>query len=289
MTVFALKLIALASMIVDHTGYFLGSNALVSGDVYTLLRAVGRIAFPVYAFLLVNGFQKTSDRRRYLSRLMLFAVLSQIPFTLVFASENYRSVVPSVFGLSFGFELLPYLIFILLTLAAYILLVKADISALYLALFLLVGGVQLQLFGYWFLDGSLNIFYTLSFSLAAMALLDDIVYSGKPLIKTLVPALFFTLALVLLVPNSDYGYKGFALLMALYLCRPWRGAQLAVIALWCYMEYWSPGSPQVFLLSLLSLPPILLYNGKKGPSMKLAFYAVYPLHLLALGVINMLI
>ena len=99
MTVFALKLIALASMIVDHTGYFLGSNALVSGDVYTLLRAVGRTAFPVYAFLLVNGFQKTSDRRRYLSRPMLFAVLSQIPFTLVFASENYRSVVPSVFGL----------------------------------------------------------------------------------------------------------------------------------------------------------------------------------------------
>ena len=289
MSVFVLKIIALAAMVIDHTGYFLGSRSFVGNDVYIFLRAIGRIAFPIYAFLLVNGFQKTSNRQRYLSRLILFAVLSQIPFTLVFSSENYYSILPSAFSLSFGFEPLPYLIFLVLALAGYTLLVKADISALYLALFLLVGGARLQLFGYWFMNGSLNIFYTLSFSLAAMAVLEDLGDRDKSLIKTLVLGVLLAVAAVLLVPNSDYGYMGLVLMLGLYAFRRWRPAQLAFIGLWCFFEYWGSGPQLIFWLSLISLLPVLLYNGKKGPAMKLAFYAIYPLHLLALGVINLFI
>lgn len=289
MSVFILKILALGSMIVDHTGFFLGNSSLVSSDVYNLMRAVGRIAFPIYAFLLVNGFQKTSNRQRYLSRLILFAVLSQIPFTMTFSLINYGYGAPSDFSFSFSYDALPYLAFVLCAVAAYMLLVKADFSGLYLALFYLVGGIQLQLFQHQFLGGTLNIFYTLSFALAAMAVLDNIIYSDKSLARALVLAAFLIVSIVLLLPNSDYGYMGLILMLALYVCRRWRVAQLAVIGLWCFFEYWGSGPQLMFWFSLISLLPILLYNGKKGPAMKLAFYAIYPLHLLALGVINFLV
>ena len=50
--------------------------------------------------------------------------------------------------------------------------------------------------------------------------------------------------------------------------------------------YWD-GAPGRFWFSLLSLLPVLLYNGKKGPGFQLAFYAAYPLHLLLLGLCNL--
>lgn len=286
MSVFVLKIIALAAMVIDHTGFFLGTNAFIGGPVYDLMRSIGRIAFPVYAFLLVNGFQKTSNRQRYLSRLLLFALLSQIPFTLSFSLLNYGYGMPEYFSLVFNYELLPYLAFTLCAVIAYILLVKADISALWLALFLLIGGVRLQLFHVQFLGGTLNIFYTLSFALAAMAVLDDLADRDKSLVKTVVLGLFLAVAAVLLLPNSDYGYMGLVLMLGLYVFRRWRPAQLAFIGLWCFFEYWGSGPQLMFWFSLISLLPVLLYNGKKGPAMKLAFYAVYPLHLLVLGVIN---
>lgn len=290
MSVFVLKIIALAAMVIDHTGFFLGSRSFVSNDVYIFLRAIGRIAFPIYAFLLVNGFQKTSNRQRYLSRLILFAVLSQIPFTLTFSLSNYGYGNPEYFSLAFNYELLPYLAFTLCAVIAYILLVKANISALYMALFLLLGGIMWFQFRYvQFLGGTLNIFYTLSFALAAMAVLDDLGDRGKSLAKTLVLGVLLAVAAVLLVPNSDYGYMGLVLMLGLYVFRRWRPAQLAVIAVWCYLEYWGSGVNLVFCFSMISLIPILLYNGKKGPAMKLGFYALYPLHLLALGVINLFI
>lgn len=286
MSVFLLKIIALATMIVDHTGFFLGTNDLVNSSVYDLMRAVGRIAFPIYAFLLVNGFQKTSNKQRYLSRLVLFAALSQIPFTLAFSYLNYGYGEPAAFSLSFVYEPLPYLIFALAAVAVYALLIKADLSALYLALFFLLGQLQLQLFHVQLLGGTLNVFYTLSFALAAIWVLDSLIYAGAPLWKSLVCGLFLAVAIVLLQPNADYSYMGILLMLGLYVCRKQRLAQLVFAALWCFLEYWGNGPHLMFYFSLLSLLPILLYNGKKGPSMKLGFYAIYPLHLLVLGLIN---
>ena len=64
MSVFTLKILALTAMIIDHMGFFLRANSLIAYDPYNLMRAIGRIAFPIYCFLLVNGFDKTSNRRR---------------------------------------------------------------------------------------------------------------------------------------------------------------------------------------------------------------------------------
>lgn len=90
-----LKLIAVVSMLVDHMAYlFIGvgmlTPALQAGEevpalflLYRVLRAIGRMAFPVFCFLLVEGFLHTKSRRRYAIRLGIFSLISEIPFDLL--------------------------------------------------------------------------------------------------------------------------------------------------------------------------------------------------------------
>ena len=70
-----LKWVAIATMTVDHIG-------LVLYPQYTILRYVGRLAFPLFAYLLVLGVESTRNLRGYFNRLILFALVSQIPFAL---------------------------------------------------------------------------------------------------------------------------------------------------------------------------------------------------------------
>lgn len=74
---FALKIIAVVTMMIDHIGYIFFPQ-------YLLLRIVGRISFPIFAFMIVEGFMHTRDVRRYIVRLAAFALLSEIPFDLAF-------------------------------------------------------------------------------------------------------------------------------------------------------------------------------------------------------------
>ena len=138
------------------------------------------------------------------------------------------------------------------------------------------------------LGAELNVFYTLSFGLAAMMVLEGLVYADVPLQKLLPAALILVVSILLFQPEAAYAWKGLALIVALWLCRRSRLAQAAIMALWCWWMYW-PGTPVRFYFSLLSLLPVLLYNGKKGPGLKLGFYAAYPLHLLVLGLCNLLL
>ena len=77
MSVFLMKILAVVSMLIDHTAIFLFPR-FIDASVYTVMRAIGRFAFPVFAYLIVNGYEKTRDVKRYLTRLLAFAVISQI-------------------------------------------------------------------------------------------------------------------------------------------------------------------------------------------------------------------
>lgn len=93
MTAFHLKLLAIITMIIDHVGLFFFP------ELYWM-RIVGRISFPLFAFLIANGAIHTKNSLQYLFRLIIFALLSQIPYDLA-----HRAVIPDFTGLNIFFTL----------------------------------------------------------------------------------------------------------------------------------------------------------------------------------------
>lgn len=77
---FQLKMLAIATMAVDHIG-------AVFFPQYMIFRYIGRIAFPIFCFLLTEGFFHTRNIRKYMVRLGLFALISEIPYDLAFQGE----------------------------------------------------------------------------------------------------------------------------------------------------------------------------------------------------------
>ncbi len=87
---FWLKIFAVASMLVDHVGAVLFPQMM-------WLRYIGRLAFPIFVFLLVEGFLNTQNVRRYELRLLLFALISEIPFDLAFNGSKLEFYDQNVF------------------------------------------------------------------------------------------------------------------------------------------------------------------------------------------------
>ena len=90
MNSFQLKVIAVITMLIDHIG-----AVLVPGMLW--MRYVGRIAFPVFCCLLVEGFYHTRNVKRYLFRLLLFALISEIPYDLAFYHTVWYPAKQNVF------------------------------------------------------------------------------------------------------------------------------------------------------------------------------------------------
>ncbi len=80
-----LKITALLTMLIDHIGcVFLVER----GDgIYKAFRAVGRISFPIICFLLVEGFIHTHSRKKYMINLLIFSIISEIPYDLAFGHK----------------------------------------------------------------------------------------------------------------------------------------------------------------------------------------------------------
>jgi hypothetical protein len=80
MTANRLKVLACFTMLIDHIG-------AVLFDDYIIFRIIGRISFPIFAFLIVEGYMHTSNIYKYLLRLFTFALISEIPFDLAFYNQ----------------------------------------------------------------------------------------------------------------------------------------------------------------------------------------------------------
>lgn len=287
MSAFALKLIAVVSMLIDHAAYTLCLAGEFSGRGYVCMRAVGRIAFPLFAFMIVNGFEKTRDVRRYFSRLALFAVISQPMYRLAFTAGNYgaQALTGGGFALSLTAANIGIPVLAALIAAAYLILAcrgRVERSLLWVCAALVLPYVRLEACGVSLLGGKLNVFYTLALGLALIAAADALrrARGGREaVLRALTLLLAAAAAALLLQKDADYGYMGLALIAALYLARSRRAYQAGVIALWCVCEYAVMRSSMLFALSgMLAAVPVLLYDGRLGARMR-GFYFVYPVHL----------
>lgn len=111
-----LKMIAIITMLIDHTGAVLIENGILKyqdpvlmqtimatpeGARWSIfdfvLRTIGRIAFPIFCYLLVEGFLHTKNVRKYSIRLFAFALISEIPFDLAIFNNWFHPEYQNVF------------------------------------------------------------------------------------------------------------------------------------------------------------------------------------------------
>lgn len=265
MSVLVLRILAILFMLVDHVGLLLGGL----GVPFTMpLRLVGRLAFPIFAFLIANGFRHTHSRLKYALRLLLVAVLSEIPYDLfvygkiTLYSRGQHLVTPRLDNVCF--TLLLGLIFLCIHDFckkrggfAYVL----DVAA-----FLVIAEGALLISADYGRDGILLIAAFGVFDLQdrrerPYAIAGLCLFAFWDMLFTALPLLLKSLGLNL------YAIPFSTLLL---------GQGLSKMSLWR-------------MASLLALPILLLYNGQqkklKRPFdtiVKVAFYAFYPLHLLLL-------
>lgn len=109
---FVLKIIAVVTMLIDHTAatilerglmgelsidFITEQNRPIWMGIYFIMRVIGRMAFPIYCFLLVEGFTYTRNRGKYALRLFLFALISEVPFDLAFQKAWWDTSYNNVF------------------------------------------------------------------------------------------------------------------------------------------------------------------------------------------------
>lgn len=126
-----IKIIAIFAMLIDHigagvVGRYISSTGMPMLDtaegmqwlseyggwmaLYAVMRMIGRLGFPIFCFLLIEGFEHTRDVKKYAARLLAFCIISEVPFDLLFRGKV----------LEFGYQNVFFTLFIgLLVLCAY--------------------------------------------------------------------------------------------------------------------------------------------------------------------------
>jgi hypothetical protein len=223
-----LKIIAMVSMLLDHVGLLFFPDEQI-------FRILGRIAFPIFAYMIAEGCRYTKNRAKYLGMIGGMAIIFQIVYFVAMQSL-YQGIL-----------------------------------------------------------------VTFSLSIIVIYSIDGIVRSKK-LWKCLagIGALLCVVAFVFVLPyflkntdfDIDYGVWGILLPILVYLMpsRPWQIGAASVFLLVRVLYYLFIVPMPIQAWSLLAVPLLALYNGKRGKAkMKYLFYIFYPAHLVILYGIAMLI
>lgn len=300
MTGFHLKLIALTTMFIDHIG-------AVFFPQVTLLRVIGRISFPLYAFLIAEGCRYTRDRGRYALGLGAFALISEIPYDLALHPEFLEY---GLWGQNFLFQTNIFYTMFFAVAGVHIFEVLRR-SARRIQLASLGGFLGVQALGILLILGSIllsgSTWFLYATHLLTLAYFPVMVWICRLLEKqpgggeekpgvlsnvlAAVPGLFALYCAN--VYGASYGAWGVLLMFLLYLAKS-RRAQAGVLTAGVLYYYGLQGVGQV-LQGYLSLPYMLgrvvlalaaaalvyfAYNGQRGkPVNKWIFYAAYPVHL----------
>lgn len=94
MSTFTLKIIAILTMLIDHiSAVFINDGS----QLFWVTRGIGRLAFPIYCFLIVEGYYHTKNVKKYMLRLATFALISEVPFDLCFRHKVFNFGYQNVF------------------------------------------------------------------------------------------------------------------------------------------------------------------------------------------------
>ncbi len=247
-TGFQLKWIAMVTMLIDHVGYLFQKQL---GVWYSLFRRVGRLAFPIFCFMLVEGFVHTRSRKAYVLRLGAFCIISEPCFDLAFYGKLYYAEKQNVF-----FTLLLGFCTVWL------------IDALW----------RKKLKNSWLNDlKDLAAFLAGTGAGCMLAVLLQTDYSYRGILFVVG---FYCLRSIRVLALVWMGLVNcFAERLLTWLKRRRMG----------FPFYGDLMQVKLQDSAILAILPILLYNGQKGRSMKWLFYVFYPVHLLLLYMIHQLI
>lgn len=316
------KIIAVVAMLIDHLAAALLTRILISNGMMDVLmsgdygkimqwisdngalyygmsamRMIGRLGFPIFCFLLVEGFQKTRNIRKYVFRLGLFALISEIPFDLACSGKV----------LEFGYQNVYFTLFIgILSLCAFDFFAKHDVHKT-LRVILTIAGILL-LPGY----AALAFCNLLGSLFAQFGVSLAYLLGGQEKVMVLLAAVYIAFVIVMAIiyaayrhaKGSDRAWRmcadmaalGAAMFAADFLRTDYSGMGVLTIAVMYLFRKRKVVSALsgCIVLTLMSvneitafftLIPIALYNGERGLKMKYFFYVFYPAHLLIIWLI----
>ena len=218
-----LKIIAMLAMMMDHIGLYFFDNA-------TPFRAIGRLAFPIFSYMIAEGCRYTKNRAKYLGMIAGLALVMQVVYYI--AMQSLYQCILVTFSLSIA---------VIYSIDEY--LKRKSLLAGVIAALLIVASIFLSLI-------APEIFKEEGFDL-------------------------------------DYGIIGVILPIAVYYA-PDKSSRLFLTFL-VLIAHSVIGTP-VQWFSLLSLPLLALYNGRRGKyRMKYRFYIFYPVHLVLIYFISLII
>lgn len=299
------KIIAVIAMLIDHfaavvlarqlmaSGYMDAYNSgsyeqmmtwlndnLVLYYSYDFMRMFGRLGFPIFAFLLVEGFQRTKNVKTYLARMGIFALVSEIPFDLAISGKAFEWGYQNVF-----FTLLLGLF----TLCVFEYFEKTELTKPW----------------NWIVNAT-GALFPAAYIITGLANLAGVESLGIILLSCGVVCIVF--AVVILLCTKKYGSQKVhaicadvsVLMMVMYLADLLRTdysgmGVLTIVVMYIFrkskVKAMTAGCVVLLLMSIseifafFAIIPAALYNGKRGLKMKYFFYAFYPVHLFLLYLI----
>ena len=293
-----IKKIAIITMFIDHaTLSFLEVARAANGQrlMYVIPhgelldeigRGIGRLAFPVFCFLLVEGFIHTRSRVKYLSRLIVFALVSAVPFYLLVFPESQKRHGDTLFTLATGFALIWCV----------------DVLAGLLPLRwrpVIYGSPASAETGDKASAGKTDLS---DMQEDPLGMEEELPGTGAehprdvPMIRLPAWADNMAVRIILFTAGSaaaayaacrlamwggfDYSYGGVLCILILYIL--YRVRSLSIPAAWAWLTYYNHNE----LLAITGFGLIWCYNGKRGKQNKYFFYLFYPGHLLLLYLIR---
>jgi TraX protein. len=295
-----LKLVAIFTMLIDHIAASILENLLRCGGpssyanggllytVYSIMRSIGRLAFPIFCFLLVEGFLHTRNKSKYAIRLGIFALISEIPFDLAFEGKMF----------SWGHQNVFFTLLIGLIVMAGFELVRVSKDKKWLYVLAVAGAV---------LTGGIFVYLTTFFTPYITGSYDRNIIKGfVALIIWAIVAIFMLLVYAMTIRkkspkeanvtfsyyavlfagmllakllHTDYGGFGVLTIAIMYILR--NNKMNSIVGGCVTLTIMSYGEFPSFLDLLL----IRHYNGQRGLNLKYVFYLFYPVHLFLLYLI----